>query len=55
LYRDGTLYRTSDRHEETPIKLGGDKETDAVRTLLQGALDSMPSKARKLQAKKIKT
>ena len=55
LYRDGTLYSTSDRHEETPIKLGGDKETDAVRTLLQGALDSMPSKARKLQAKKIKS
>ena len=55
LYRDGTLYSTSDRHEETPIKLGGDKETDAVRTLLQGALDSMPSKARKLQVKKIKS
>ena len=55
LYRDGTLYRTSDRHEKTPINLGTDKGTDAVRTLLQGALDSMPSKARKLQAKKIKS
>ena len=55
LYRDGTLYRTSDRHEKTPIKPGADKETDAARSLLQGALDSMPSKAGKLQAKKIKS
>ena len=55
LYRDGTLYRTSDRHEKTPIKPGADKETDAARSLLQDALDSMPSKAGKLQAKKIKS
>jgi len=55
LYRDGTLYATSDRHEGTPIKPGGDKEADTTRKLLQGALDSMPSKARKLQPKKIKS
>jgi len=55
LYRDGTLYATSDRHEETPINPGGDKEADAARTLLKGALDSMPSRARKLQPKKIKS
>jgi arylsulfatase A len=55
LYRDGTLYATSDRHEETPINPGRDKEADAARTLLKGALDSMPSRARKLQPKKIKS
>jgi len=51
LYRDGTLYATSDRHEETPIDFGEDKEADAARTLLKGALDSMPLRARKLQPK----
>jgi hypothetical protein len=55
LYRDGALYATSDRREGTPIKPGGDKEADAARTLLRGALDSMPSRARKLQPKKIKS
>ena len=55
LYRDGTLYATSDRHEKTPVKAGDDKDADGARTLLQGALDSMPSKASKLQVKKIKS
>ena len=52
---DETLYATSDRHEETPINPGGDKEADAARTLLKSALDSMPSRAMKLQPKKIKS
>ena len=51
LYRDGTLYATSDRHEKSPIVAGANKEAEAARTLLQGALDSMPKKAAKLQAK----
>ena len=49
LYRDGTLYATSDRHETTPIAPGeGSKEAEAARRLLQGAIDSMPAKAQKL-------
>ena len=46
LYRDGTLYALSDRHEATPIKPGiaGDK-AEAARRLLQKTIDSMPTTA----------
>ncbi|MFT4640242.1 MAG: arylsulfatase A [Verrucomicrobiales bacterium] len=49
LYRDGTLYAVSDRHETAPILPGG--EADHTRSLLQSALDSMPAKAAKLRPK----
>ncbi|MFP6896470.1 MAG: sulfatase-like hydrolase/transferase [Roseibacillus sp.] len=51
LYRDGTLYATSDRHEKSPLAPGRDNAVDAARKLLQGALDSMPKKAAKLGMK----
>ena len=54
LYRDGTLYGTKDRHETFPIRLGIDSDADRARSLLQGALDSMPKRAAKLRPKKAK-
>lgn len=49
LYRDGSLYATSDRHETKSILPGtGSNEAEATRMLLQGALDSMPKIAAKL-------
>ncbi len=48
LYRDGSLYATADRHEKRQIEPQTDKEADAARTLLQGAIDSMPTRAAKL-------
>lgn len=51
LYRDGTLYAVRDRHETQPIAAGSSDAADQARELLQGALDSMPKKAAKLQAK----
>ena len=46
LYRDGTLYRTSDRGERDPIPVEDvDEHSVAARRLLQSALDSMPSEA----------
>ena len=53
LYRDGSLYSTSDRHELHLIKIGENKNADQARTSLQKALDSMPQKAAKLNATKI--
>jgi arylsulfatase A len=50
LYRDGTFYAASDRQEKSPLPAGTSKNADAARTLLQGALDSMPKKAVKLAA-----
>ena len=50
LYRDGSLYRTSDRHEREPILFGENADADRARALLQGALDSMPAKAAKISA-----
>ncbi|MFT7631716.1 MAG: arylsulfatase A [Mariniblastus sp.] len=50
LYRDGAMFAVKDRHETTPIILGKSREADNARTLLQRALDSMPSKAAKLKA-----
>lgn len=52
LYRDGTLYATSDRHEKSPIEAGTSKEADSARRLLQAALDSKPKKAAKLASGK---
>jgi arylsulfatase A len=54
LYRDGMLYATNDRQEKSPLPAGTGKDADAARTLLQGALDSMPKKAAKLAAMKVK-
>ncbi|MFT4513755.1 MAG: arylsulfatase A-like enzyme [Planctomycetota bacterium] len=51
LYRDGTLYSVSDRHETEPIAPKTNDIADAARSRLQGALDSMPKRAAKLQAK----
>lgn len=50
LYRDGVMYAVKDRHETTPIRKGESDDADAARTMLQGALDSMPAKAAKLSA-----
>lgn len=49
LYRDGTLYATSDRHEISPITPSdGNRVAEAARKLLQSAIDSMPTTAAKL-------
>ncbi len=53
LYRDGSMYAVKDRHETVPIETGQSNEADAARNMLQGAIDSMPSKAAKLIAKPI--
>ncbi|MGI9244601.1 MAG: sulfatase-like hydrolase/transferase, partial [Verrucomicrobiales bacterium] len=50
LYRDGSLYAVSDRHEKSELKPGASRESDSARQLLQGALDSMPKRAAKLEA-----
>ena len=49
LYRDGTLYATSDRHEAKPLTESDDPNVVAARRLLQSALDSMPRRATKLR------
>jgi len=51
LYRDGSFYATTDRHEVNPIRNGKNKESDHARKLLQKALNSMPVKAAKLSTK----
>ena len=51
LYRDGTLYAVSDRHETEAIAAGASATADAARAMLQAALDSMPNKAAKLGVK----
>jgi len=49
LYRDGTLYATSDRHETSPIPVGqGGEQAETARRILQEALNSMPARAAKL-------
>jgi len=48
------FYATNDRQEKSPLRAGTSKDADAARTLLQGALDSMPKKAAKLAAMKVK-
>lgn len=50
LYRDGTLYRTSDRQECDPLRSEASDKADRARALLQRALDSMPAKAAKISA-----
>ena len=50
LYRDGSLYATSDRYEKSPLASGANDQADAAHKLLQRALDSMPKRAAKLQA-----
>jgi len=52
LYRDGTMYAVKDRYETTPVQPLHSNSADAARTMLQEALDSMPSKAAKLDAAK---
>lgn len=55
LYRDGSLYATSDRHETSVIQPGtGPAKAEESRRLLQGAIDAMPTKAAKLTAAKKK-
>lgn len=50
LYRDGSLYAVSDRHETMPIDIGtGSEEANAARVMLRQAIDSMPDKAVKLK------
>ncbi len=49
LYRDGSLYATSDRLEILKIKPGSSQASDDARKLLQGALNSMPTHAEKLK------
>ena len=51
LYRDGKLYAVKDRHEVHAIPSGEDDDADSTRAMLQGALDSMPKKAAKLDPK----
>ncbi|NQV31331.1 MAG: sulfatase-like hydrolase/transferase, partial [Phycisphaeraceae bacterium] len=53
LYRDGSLYATTDRHETSAILLGtGPKKAEDARHVLQAAIGSMPTKAAKLTAAK---
>ncbi len=49
LYRDGSLYATSDRLEILKITPGTSQASDDARKLLQGALNSMPTHAEKLK------
>jgi arylsulfatase A len=49
LYRDGSLYATSDRHETHAIPSGtGLDKAEETRRILQAAIDAMPTKAAKL-------
>jgi arylsulfatase A len=49
LYRDGSLYATSDRHETNVIQPGtGPGKAEEARHILQAAIDAMPAKAAKL-------
>lgn len=47
LYRDGTLYATSDRHERTPLT-DTRAETESARRLLRAAIEEMPATPPKL-------
>ena len=49
LYRDGTLYAVRDRHEAQPLPPGHSEAADAARSMLQAALETMPTRAEKLQ------
>jgi arylsulfatase A len=52
LYRDGSLYATTDRHETKLIQPGtGMEKVEDTRRMLQAAIDAMPSNAAKLAAK----
>ena len=49
LYRDGSLYATADRHETNVIQPGtGTPNAEQARSLLQAAIDTMPTQAAKL-------
>lgn len=49
LYRDGSLYAVSDRHETSVIPPGaGSEEAEKARQMLQAAIHSMPAQAQKL-------